>query len=328
MLAKTIRTVLGIAAIILLALLAGGGYWVQSRRAPAVPTIAFIPQTAGAMLWEVEHFGATVAAEKLKYHLYWNAPTSETDMAGQISLIDRVGRGRYQGLVLAPNHTLGIRAPVRRALSAGLPVVVVSSQLDLPPNGKLGYIVNDDDKMGELAAAEVARLIDGRGSIAMVGLARYAPGVMQRVRSAERILAGQFPQIHIVSRVAGPYSTVRAEELTKGLLDSNPELKAVLCFTAVSTRGAHAALKNRSLQKQVRLVGCEQDSDLIGYVGTGEIAAVLAENTYRMGFEAVGLISNFLAGKPLPARSVVPPLLITKQNYNSAEASLYTSFPR
>jgi hypothetical protein len=30
----------------------------------------------------------------------------------------------------------------------------------------------------------------------------------------------------------------------------------------------------------------------------------------------------------LPARSVVPPLLITRQNFNSAETSLYTSFPR
>jgi ribose transport system substrate-binding protein len=75
-------------------------------------------------------------------------------------------------------------------------------------------------------------------------------------------------------------------------------------------------------------VGCEQDSDLIGYVASGEIAAVLAENTYRMGYEAVGLISDSLGGKPLPARSVVPPLLITKQNFNTVEASLLTSFPK
>src|SRR5450432_4368415 len=95
-----------IAGVVLLAVLGGAAYWIRSRRVPVVPTIAFVPQTAGAMLWEVEHFGATVAAEKLKCHLYWNAPTSENDLAGQVSLIDKVGRGNYQGLVLAPNHPL------------------------------------------------------------------------------------------------------------------------------------------------------------------------------------------------------------------------------
>src|SRR5262245_58706655 len=81
--------------VILLALLGGGAYWIGARRSPAVPTIAFIPQTAGAMLWEVEHLGARTAAERLKLHLYWNAPTSENDMAGQVMLIDRVIRGDY-----------------------------------------------------------------------------------------------------------------------------------------------------------------------------------------------------------------------------------------
>lgn len=280
------------------------------------------------MLWDVEHFGATMAAEKLKLRLYWNAPTSENDMAGQVALIDKVARGRYQGLVLAPNQTLGVLAPLRRALAAGLPVVVVSSQLDLPASSRLGYIVNDDEKMGELAAAEVARLIRGRGSIALVGLARYSPGVASRVRSAECFLASRYPDIHVVSRVPGTYDTSRAEDFTNSIVAEHPDLKAVLSFTAASTRGVHAALNSRSLQRTIVLVGCEQDSDLMGYVSTGEIAAVVAENTYRMGYEAVGLIADSMAGKPLSARSVVPPLLITKQNLNCAEARLFTSFPR
>jgi ribose transport system substrate-binding protein len=314
--------------VLLLTGLSGSAYWAQSRRVPPIPTIAFIPQAAGSMLGEVEHFGATVAAEKLKCRLYWNAPTSENDMAGQVSLIDKVGRAKYQGLVLAPNHSFGIRAPLRRVLAAGLPVVVVSAMLDIPAGSKLGYIVNDDQKMGELAAAELARLIHGKGSIALVGLARFTPGVTYRVRGAERLLAGGFPDIHVVSRIGGANNTQRAEELTNSALDSHPDLKAILSFTAASTRGVHAALKRRSVLRTISIVGCEQDSDLVAYVGTGEIAAVLAENTYRMGYEAVGLIADSLAGKPLPAQSLVPPLLITRQNLNSGETALFTSFPR
>ncbi len=325
---KTTRASVWAIGVLCLIVLAVGTHWIQSRRAPTIPTIAFIPQTAGAMLWEVEHLGATVAADKLKCHLYWNAPTSETDVAGQISLIDKVARGTYQGLVLAPNHPLSILTPLRRALASGLPVVIVSAPLDLPANDKLGYIVNDDEKMGELAAAEVARIIGGKGSIALVGFARYAPGVKSRVRGAERLLVNRFPKIHIVRRSAGAYSASRSEEVTNSTVDAHPELKAILSFTATSTRGVYTVLKSRSLQQAIQLVGCEQDSDLMDYLSKGEIAAIVAENTYRMGYQAVELIAASMAGKPLPTLSVVPPMLLTKGNINSAEASLFTGVPK
>jgi len=326
--ATTVRTSSWAAALVVIAALGLGAYWMQARGVPVVPTIAVIPQTDGAMLWEVEHFGAKVAANARKYHLSWSAPTSENDVAGQVSLIDRVSRGKHQGLILAPNHPLAIRAPLRRALAAGLPVVVVAAPLDLPSSKALTYVVNDDDKMGELAAAEIARLLEGEGAIAIVGLSRYAPGVSHRARATERFLAEHFPKIRVAARLAGAYNAARAEELVSGAMDEYPDVKAVVALTAVSTRGAHAAIKGRRGHGSVRLVGCEQDSDSIGYVGSGEIAAVVAINTYQMGYRAVELISEFWAGKPMPARSVVPPLLITRRNFNAAETSLFVSFPR
>ncbi|MCU1330424.1 MAG: Ribose transport system, periplasmic ribose-binding protein RbsB [Bryobacterales bacterium] len=308
--------------------LAAGSFWVRSRQSPATATIALIPQTAGAMLWEVEHTGATAAAEKLKYHLYWNAPTSESDVAGQVSLIERVSRGNYQGLILAPNHPLAMLAPIRHALTAGLPVVIVSAQLDLPPETNLGYIVNDDEKMGELAAVEIANALHGRGSIALAGIGRYAPGIKSRVLGAERLLASRYPDIAVVSRMGAAFNTTLAEEFTTATLDSNPRLGAVLSFTAPSTKGVLAALKNRGMQRTVKLVACEQDTELVGYLSSGEVTAVVAQNTYRMGYEAVGLISGVLKGKPMPALSVVPPVVITRANLSSVEAIALTSYPK
>ena len=119
-----------------------------------------------------------------------------------------------------------------------------------------------------------------------------------------------------------------AEDLTRAALDSHPALQAVLGLTASSTRGAHAALRSWSSAGSITLVGCDQDVDLLGYIANGEIAAIVAENTYKMGFEAVGLVMRSLAGEPMPAISVIPPLLITKRNLTSQEALIYTSLPR
>ena len=184
---KAVRASAGIAVFFAVALVAAGLWRVNARSGPAVPTIAFIPQTAGPMLWEAEHLGAAQAVRNLRCHIYWNTPTSEADVAGQVTLIERVTRGNYQGLVVAPNHRLSILSPLRRAMAAGLPVVVVGQSLDLPAGPRLGYIVNDDEKMGEMAAVEIARLIHGKGSVVIAGLSPAAPGVTLRDRGAERL---------------------------------------------------------------------------------------------------------------------------------------------
>jgi ABC-type sugar transport system substrate-binding protein len=119
--AKNPRAFILVATGLCLASLAAMAFWLESRRVPSTATIAFIPKAPGTMLWEAERSGATAAAEAIKCHLYWNAPNSETDSAGQITLIDKVVSGKYQGLVVAPDHVFALLSPLRRALAAGLP---------------------------------------------------------------------------------------------------------------------------------------------------------------------------------------------------------------
>jgi len=99
------------------------------------------------MRWEVKRLATTTAAKELNSHLYWTAPSSEGDTAGQIPLIDKVVQGGYQRLVVAPNHALALSVPLRRALAAGIPVVVVSTPLALAASNRLNCVVNDDEKM-------------------------------------------------------------------------------------------------------------------------------------------------------------------------------------
>ena len=63
MFGKTINASVLVIGGVFIAALAGGAVWMQSRRAVTIPTIALVPQTAGAMLGDVEHFGAAAAAE-------------------------------------------------------------------------------------------------------------------------------------------------------------------------------------------------------------------------------------------------------------------------
>jgi ribose transport system substrate-binding protein len=290
-------------------------------RRPAVPTIAFVPMTTGSTFWEAEHAGAEAACAQLHCRIYWNAPTHEDDVEGQIGLLQEISakRGKYQGLVLAPDHALAALAPVQRELAAGVPTVIVVSPLALPPRDKLSYIVTNEEAAGEIAARRIGSALGGRGSVAVLGIDPGLTGVMLRLHSLEQHLETQFPGVHIVARGSGAFNAAEAQQATLGVLSTNPDLDAVLSLTSVSTRAAFFALRSSRRLGKVKLLGCDQDSDMVEQVKAGMIDSVLAQNTYRMGYEAVKQIVERLHGEAVPGRTDLPPILITSENAGSAQ---------
>lgn len=104
-------------------------------------SVAVIPRTTATIHWESLHTGVEDAAYRFGIRIYRNAPTREDDIHGQIALMDRlVATGGYQALVVAPDQSLALISPVRRALAKGIPIVILGSPLLMPPGGKLFYV--------------------------------------------------------------------------------------------------------------------------------------------------------------------------------------------
>jgi ribose transport system substrate-binding protein len=288
------------------------------------PVIALIPRTTGFALWEAEHAGAMTAAAKWKCGIYWNAPAREDDIENQIGLVQRVTAKHYDGLVLAPDHSLAMLTPVRRALAAGIPVVIVSSALELPSNSLLSYILSDDKMAGRMAAERIGAIL-GHGSVAVLGVDPDVTGIVLRQRALEETLEQEFPAIRITSRGPGAFNAAEAQQATLGVLASKPAINAVIALTAVSTRAVHFTLKSRNQLAEIKLVGFEQDAEMIQYVTQGEIDSIIAEDTFRMGYDAVEEIDNELQGKPVPKRSMLAPVLVTRENAGSPQVQQLTT---
>ena len=281
--------------------------------------------TTGSTFWEAEHAGAHAASLKLRCQIYWNAPTREDDVEGQIALVQRISKSRkYQGLVLAPDHALAVLAPVRSALAAGIPTVIIVSPLALDPGDKLSYIVTDEELAGRIAALRIGTALNGKGSVAVLGINPGVTGMMLRLESLERHLEVQFPGVHLIARGAGAFNAAEAQQATLAVLSSNPQLNAVFSLTSVSTRAAFFALKSSNRLGKVKLMGCDQDGDVIEQIRAGAIDSVLAQDTYRMGYQAVQQIIDRLSGKQVPGRTILPPLLITRENVDSPEVQHLT----
>lgn len=281
------------------------------------PTIAVIPRTTGTALWEPVHAGAEIAAQSTNTKIYWNAPTREDDVQGQIALVESVIDRGYRGLVLVPDQALALISPVRRALSVGIPAVIISSPLPIPPGGKLTYVLNDEEEAGQIAASRVGELLHRRGSIAVLGINPGVIGIMTRARSLEVALGQNYPQIKIVERRIGSSNIPHDQQVAEEALRANPNLDAIVALTWASVHGACTALRRQSNRK-TKVVGFD-DAPTFALAHCPELDSVITQNTREMGRMAVQTIAAQLSGHTAPAEIKLKPFLVTRRNVDSPE---------
>lgn len=281
--------------------------------------MAIIPQTTATTLWEAEHAGAESAARRFGMQTYWNAPTRGDDIQQQITLVDRAISRHSRGLILAPDQPLALMVPVREALRQGIPTVIVGSSLPMPLGQGLSYIVNDDIATGQMAARHIGKLLAGEGRVAVLGIDPDSPGALTILHAFETTLERDFPKIAFVDRRTGSSNESEAQQAASESLAKDSHLNAIFTLTAIATRGAYLALHSRGLTSQVKLVGFEQDLELMSLVRDGQINGLIAENTYQMGYQAMELIARSRESGGTGEQIKLAPTLLTADNADSPD---------
>jgi len=291
---------------------------IACRSRPQVK-IAVIPQTEGNPLWDPAQQGAENAAIPAGISIYWNAPAREDDVEAQIALVDRVVDGNYQGLVLAPDQALSLIAPVRRVLARDIPTVVIGSPLPIPAGGNLMYILNDDVEGGRIAAHRVAGLLDGHGTVALLGIDPDITGIMIRSRAFEEFLAQNDPGIHIVEKRLGTFNVAHEEQVAEETLRADPNLDVIVTLMWPTIDGTLSALDSSPENHHVRIIGFDPFGFPPPFEQRPNLDSVIREDTRSMGRQAIEQIHAKINRQTVPALVHLPPKLITRENVNTPE---------
>jgi ribose transport system substrate-binding protein len=278
-------------------------------------TIAVVPQTTAQEIWEAEHAGVAKALLGTDWKERWNGPSSEMEVDRQIALVEQAIRQHDGGLILAPDHPVALATAVRRAAEQGMPVVIVNATLDLPPALDVDYLLNDEQKTGELAADRIGAILHGHGTVAVLGSTTALMETIARSEAFRQRMAAQYPGITVLDPLPGIFRTNLAEQETEELLASHPEVNAIFTLTVGATRGVYRGLKLKQRIQQVPLVACDQDLDLLYYLRLGEIDSLIAENTFAMGYQATRLITEHRTRQVMRFE----PRLVTRENVDAPE---------
>src|SRR5215475_16091952 len=105
-----------------------------SHAADETYTIAVVPKGTTHEFWKSINAGAVKAQRELstngtKVEIIWKGPLREDDRDQQIQVVENFMARHVSAIVLAPLDSQALVRPVNNAIGAGVPVVVIDSDL-------------------------------------------------------------------------------------------------------------------------------------------------------------------------------------------------------
>lgn len=287
-------------------------------------TLAVIPKGTTHEFWKSIHAGAVKAQRELekegtKVRLYWKGPLREDDRDQQIQVVENFTSRRVSGIVLAPLDSQALVNPVASAKQAGVPTVVIDS--DLKSDKQVSFVATDNFKGGQMGGDHLAKLLGGKGSVLLL---RYQVGsASTEAREAGFLDAIQkHPDIKIVS--ADQYSGATRElayQAAQNLLNRyGSKIQGVFCPCEAVTVGMTKALQDRGLAGgKVKVVGFDAGTQSVRDLQGGDVQALVVQNPVRMGYLGVVTMVRHLQGKPVEKRVDTGVSVATKDNMKQPE---------
>ncbi len=287
------------------------------NRGSGRPRIAVVPKATSHLFWQTVHAGVVAAGRDLNVEILWNSPSVETDFSRQIQIVDSMLVQRVDGLALSASDRTALNASLDRAAQLNIPVTVFDSGVD--SQNYMTFIATNNYEAGQMGGRKLAELLGGKGKVAMV---LHMPGsysTMERERGFEAVIRKEFPGIDIVARQYGMSDRSKSMAAAENMLTAHPDLQGMFCSTEPSSTGTSLALKERNLAGKVKFVAFDSADNMIEDLRAGVIDAMVVQDPFKMGYEAVKTLVDKLHGST-PAKAMdLSARVVTKQDLDKPD---------
>ncbi|MBM3774753.1 MAG: substrate-binding domain-containing protein [Acidobacteria bacterium] len=277
--------------------------------------IGVVPKGRAHLFWQSIHAGAVAAARETGVDILWNGPATETDMTGQIQIVESMINQRLDAICLAPIDRTAMVAVVDRAARQSIPMIIFDSPVDT--RNFVSQVATDNYRAGELAAGRMGRILGGKGRVAVVAVQPGAASTMAREQGFEDALKKQFAAIEILDKRYGWADVAKSLAVAENILTAHGSLDGMFASNESSTVGAAQALKAR--KSAVKLVGFDWSPSLLADLEAGLIDSLVVQDPFGMGYQAVKAAVEKLDGRAPQRIHDMPPRVVTRENLKDPE---------
>ncbi len=312
-----------VAALVLLACAASGCAVVKDHKAKitlqSTPPIhlAVIPKSVGLDYWSKVHAGAECAVSQMRgVQVTWNGVTDETDVVGQLNLLNNYIAQGVNGLIYAATDATAMNEVSTGAVKAGIKVVSIDSGTTPQPSD-VPLIATNNISGAELAAAHLAKAIGPSGG--KVAIIAFHAGSQTNDQRVQGFTAGlkKYPKLHLVGTQYSQNDYNTALTVTANILTANPDLKGIFAANEASDVGAVEAIRIAHRVGKVKVVGWDTSPDEVDGVRQGIVSGLISQDPFRMGYDGVRAAVALVRHQGRPRNENTGAVMVTRSNLNN-----------
>ncbi len=294
-----------------------GASAVQAQTAPkqvnlgvAIPA-ATHSFTAGIVFWANQ---AKKDLEKAHKNLKVTVKTASGAPEQANQLQDLLTANKIDTLVIFPFESAALTKPVAQLKSKGVYVTVVDRGLT-DTSAQDAYVSGDNTAFGRIPAEYLAKAMNGKGNIVVL---RGIPTTIDNERmDAFSAVIKKHPDIKVLDAKHGNWNRDDAFKVMQDYLTRFKEIDAVWAADDDMAVGVLKAIE-QAKRKDIKIVfGGAGMKQMVKVLMDGSNPLIQANVSYspKFMYDAIKLTAEArLKGEKLPASTIIPSVLITKEN--------------
>ena len=252
-------------------------------------TIPIIVKDTTSFYWQIVLAGARQAGKDLGVNVPELGAQSESDINGQITILENAVAGAPAAVVISPTEFKALGKPVDEAAKS-VPIIGIDSAAD--SKAFSSFLTTDNVQGGRIAAEGLAAAIKEmtgkeEGEIAII---TSLPGVGSLDQRREGFLdqvATKYPGLKIVADKYADGQATTGLNMMTDLITANPDLVGVFASNLIMAQGVGQAIAENKLGDKIKVIGFDSDDKTVGFLKEGVIAGLVVQDPYRMGYDGV-----------------------------------------
>ena len=270
-------------------------------------TIAVVLKTLSSEYWNYVKAGCDAAAKDLGITVTVIGPGAESDISGQVAMIDEQLAQDIAAIVVAPNDGDAAAAALSKA---NVPVLFVDTDANF--SNKASFVGTSNEDAAAIGGKYIADKLGMDAKVVIIYGQEGENTSNMRMTGYERALteAG----VEVLAKQSGQNTTDGAMATMEDLLNRFPgEINAVLCHNDDTAIGAMQACEQAGVEG-VKIIGFDGNVSAVELVLAGKLEGSVAQQPYMMGYTAVEAALKAARGETIEPIIYVDAKLITAEN--------------
>ena len=254
--------------------------------------IALVVKALGIGFFEAAAEGAEEAAAELGgVEIIYTGPT-DTTAEGQIEVINSLIAQGVDAIAVSANDTDALVPTLKKAMQRG--ITVISWDSGVAEDGRQMHLNPSSNALiGNMIIKLAADHLPDGGDVAVLSATTTSTNQNIWIEEMNKVM-GNYPGINVVGTVYGDDLADKSYREAQGLMQSYPDLDAIIAPTSVGIVAAAQAVADAGKIGEVNVTGLGLPSEMAGAIESGASQSFAIWNPIDLGYSAT-MIAHALA---------------------------------